>query len=312
MSRPGAEIEAPTRTQERDVLEVRVAPAAARGPHVETRTATLRAVYIIWYRDLVRYYRDRWRLVAFLAQPVLYLIVFGTGLSSSLRGAGGGVFNAPGSTLHYQQFIFPGIIGMAVLFTAFFGAMSIVWDREFGFLKEVLVAPINRAAVAVGKTLGGATQAMLQGVILLVLAPIVGVTLTWQGVLELLPLIFVYAFALSALGVAIGARMRSMQGFQVVTNFLMMPIFFLAGALFPLQGLPAWMTVLTRLDPASYGIDPMRRVVLGAGGVPGAVLDRVSLTLFERTLALWSEELMLVGFGLLMLAFAIWSFRQRD
>ena len=287
------------------------APGAVHRPAINTRGATLRAVYIIWYRDVLRYYRDRWRLVASLAQPVLFLIVFGTGLSSSLRGAAG-AFGGPSSSVQYQQFIYPGIIGMAVLFTAIFGAMSIVWDREFGFLKEVLVAPINRSAVAVGKTLGGATQAMLQGLIILVLAPIVGVGLTWQGVLALIPLIFVYAFALSALGVAIAARMRSMQGFQVVMNFLMMPIFFLAGALFPLQGLPAWMTVLTRLDPASYGIDPLRQTILGASGVPSVVLDRLRLTLFGQTLSLWAEEAILVGFGLLLLALAIRSFQQRD
>ena len=279
---------------------------------VNTRGATLRAVYIIWYRDVLRYYRDRGRLLASLAQPVLFLLVFGTGLSSSLRGASTGFGSTAGGGLQYQQFIYPGIIGMAVLFTAIFGAMSIVWDREFGFLKEVLVAPINRAAVAIGKTLGGATQAMLQGLLLLVLAPLVGVTLTWQGVLELIPLIFVYAFALSALGVAVGARMRSMQGFQVVMNFLMMPIFFLAGALFPLRGLPAWMTVLTRLDPASYGIDPLRRTVLGAAGVPSRVLDTLGLTLFGQTLAIWVEEALLIGFGLVMLSFAIRSFQHRD
>jgi ABC-2 type transport system permease protein len=288
------------------------APALVNAPPVDTRGATLRAVYIIWYRDVLRYYRDRWRLLTSLAQPVLFLLVFGTGLSSSLRGATAGFGGHIAGGLQYQQFIYPGIIGMAVLFTSIFGAMSIVWDREFGFLKEVLVAPINRAAVAVGKTLGGATQAMLQGLILLVLAPLVGVTLTWQGVLQLIPLIFVYSFALSALGVAVAARMRSMQGFQVVMNFLMMPIFFLAGALFPLQGLPAWMTVLTRLDPATYGIDPLRRTVLGAAGVPGHVLDGLGVSLFGNTLAIWTEEALLLAFGFAMLAVAIRSFQHRD
>lgn len=294
------------------MTETLAAPAAVGTPAVDTRGATLRAVYIIWYRDVLRYYRDRGRLIASLAQPVLFLLVFGTGLSSSLRGATASPGGAATFGLQYQQFIYPGIIGMAVLFTSIFGAMSIVWDREFGFLKEVLVAPINRAAVAVGKTLGGATQAMLQGLILLVLAPVVGVTLTWQGVLALIPMIFVFAFALSALGVAVAARMRSMQGFQVVMNFLMMPIFFLAGALFPLQGLPAWMTVLTRVDPASYGIDMLRRTVLGSAGLPGHVLDRLSLTLFGTTLAMWIEAVLLVGFGLVMLAMAIRSFQHRD
>ncbi len=279
---------------------------------VNVRGATLRAVYIIWKRDLIRYARDRMRLVASLAQPVLFLVVFGSGLSSALRGAGGG-FGGGGASLQYAQFIFPGIIGMAVLFTSIFGAMSIVWDREFGFLKEVLVAPINRSAVAVGKTLGGATQAMVQGLVILILAPVVGVKLTVVGVLELIPMVFVFAFALSALGVAIAARMRSMQGFQVVMNFLMMPIFFLAGALFPLgSGLPAWLNVLTHIDPASYGIDPLRRTVLSAAGVPGRVLDHLSISIGGQVLSLWVEEAMLLGFGLLMLGFAIYGFRQRD
>jgi len=283
-------------------------PQARSVPVINTRGATLRAVYIIWYRDLLRFWRDRTRIAASFATPVLYLLVFGTGLGSSLRGLGG----FGGAGIQYQQFIFPGIIGMSVLFTAIFGAMSIVWDREFGFLKEVLVAPINRSAVAIGKTLGGATQALIQGVILLIFAPLVGVKLTAVGVVELIPMIFVLAFALSALGVAIGARMRSLQGFQMVSQFLMMPIFFLAGALFPLQGLPAWMTVLTRIDPASYGIDPLRRTVLSAAGVPARLVDRLGLTLFSQTLSVWTEEAILIGFGLVMLAVAIHSFRQRD
>ncbi len=287
-------------------------PTIPRAHAVNIRGATLRAIYMIWKRDLIRYVRDRMRLLASLAQPVLFLIVFGSGLSSALSGAGGG-FGGPGSTLKYVQFIFPGIIGMSVLFTSIFGAMSIVWDREFGFLKEVLVAPIHRSAVAIGKTLGGATQAMIQGLVILVLAPLVGVKLTVVGVIELIPLVFVFAFAVSALGVAVAARMRTMQGFQVVMNFLMMPMFFLAGALFPLGGnLPAWLSVLTRLDPASYGIDALRRTVLSAAGVPARVLDTLGLTVFGQTLSLWTEEAVLLAFGLAMLAFAVHGFRQRD
>jgi ABC-2 type transport system permease protein len=285
------------------------AAEAAAGARARVHGATARAVFIIWYRDVLRFSRDRSRLVIALAQPLLYLLIFGTGLSSSLRGATG---SFGGGAINYQQFIYPGVIGMSVLFTSMFGAMSIVWDREFGFLKEVLVAPINRSAVAIGKTLGGATQSLVQAVVLLVLAPVVGVKLDALAVVKLIPIIFVLAFALSALGVAIGARMRTLQGFQVVTNFLMMPIFFLAGALFPLNGLPAWMTVLTRADPASYGIDSLRRTVLGAGGLPPAVLDRLGLSVFGRTLSVWVDVALVLGFGLVMLAAAVRGFRQRD
>src|SRR6266550_2302357 len=244
----------------------------------------LGAIYIVWWRDLLRYWRDRARVAASLAQPLLYLIIFGTGLASSL---GGGF--AAGTGIGYTQFIFPGVISMSVLFTSIFGAMSIVWDREFGFMRELLVAPIDRSAIAIGKTLGGATQAMIQGLILLVLAPFVGVTLDVLTVVELIPLIFVLAFALTALGVALATGMKSMQGFQAVMNFLMMPIFFLSGALFPLNNLPGWMTVLTRLDPAGYGIDPLRRVILGASGVPSALTERLGMTIGGQVLSVSAE-----------------------
>jgi ABC-2 type transport system permease protein len=275
----------------------------------DTRMATVRAIYIIWYRDILRFWRDRWRLVASLAQPLLFLIVFGSGLSSSLGGAS--AFGTKGG-LSYIQFMYPGIIGMAILFTAIFGAMSIVWDREFGFLKEVLVAPIDRSAVAIGKALGSTTQAMIQGLILLVLAPLVGVTLTVPTVLAMVPLAAVLAFGLSAFGVALASTMKSMQGFQVVMNFLMMPMFFLSGALFPLNNLPGWMTVLTRLDPASYGIDPLRRVVLSASGLPGPVIDRLGLTINGSVLPIWLEGGIVLAFGVVMLGIAVVSFQRRD
>jgi ABC-2 type transport system permease protein len=283
--------------------------AAAPPAPADTRMATLRAIYIIWYRDILRFWRDRWRLVASLAQPLLFLIVFGSGLSSSLGGAS--AFGAKGG-LSYIQFMFPGIIGMAILFTAIFGAMSIVWDREFGFLKEVLVAPIDRSAVAIGKALGGTTQAMIQGLILLILAPVVGVKLTLPVVLLMIPLAAVLAFGLSAFGVALASTMKSLQGFQVVMNFLMMPMFFLSGALFPLNNLPGWMTVLTRLDPASYGIDPLRRVVLSGSGLPSSVVDRLGLTINGNLLPIALEAGITLAFGAVMLAIAVINFQRRD
>ena len=291
--------------------EVAVTPAVPSGVQrapVDTRLASLRAIYIIWYRDILRFWRDRWRLVASLTQPLLFLVVFGSGLSSSLQGSAS--FGA--GRLSYIQFMFPGIIGMAILFSAIFGAMSIVWDREFGFLKEVLVAPIDRSAVAIGKALGGTTQAMIQGLILLVLAPFVGVKLSLLTVLTMIPLAAVMAFGLSSLGVALASSMKSMQGFQVVINFLMMPMFFLSGALFPLSGLPGWMAVLTRIDPASYGIDPLRRVVLSESGLPSAVIDKLGLTINGQVLPIPVEVGIMLAFGIVMLAIAVISFKRRD
>jgi ABC-2 type transport system permease protein len=268
----------------------------------------LGAIYIVWWRDIIRYWRDRARVGASLAQPLLYLVIFGTGLASSL-GGGFGATTQGGAGVSYTQFIYPGVISMSVLFTAIFGAMSIVWDREFGFMRELLVAPIDRAAIAIGKTLGGATQAMIQGLILLVLAPFVGVTLAPPVIAEIVVLTFVLAFGLSAMGVALASYMRSMQGFQVVMNFLMMPMFFLSGALFPLVGLPGWMTVLTRLNPASYGIDPIRRVLLGSSGFP---VERFAITIFDQTLPIALEAAIVLGFGAVMLGIAVRAFQRRD
>ena len=292
-------------------VETAAAPKVApRAPApIDTRAASLRAVYIIWYRDILRYWRDRWRLVASLAQPLLFLVVFGSGLSSSL--GSGGVFGSRGG-LSYIQFVFPGIIGMSILFTSIFGAMSIVWDREFGFLKEVLVAPIDRWAVAIGKALGGTTQAMIQGLILLVLAPFVGVKLSLLTILEVVPLAFVLAFGLSAFGVMLASMMKSLQGFQVVMNFLMMPMFFLSGALFPLTNLPSWMTFLTRIDPASYGIDPLRRVVLSDSGLSSAAIDRLGLTINGQVLPIPLEAGIMLAFGVVLLGIAVVMFQRRD
>jgi ABC-2 type transport system permease protein len=248
-----------------------------------------------------------------LAQPVLYLAIFGVGLSSSI-GRNGSITGAglPPS-FSYLQFMYPGVLGMAVLFTAIFSAMSVVWDREFGFLREILVAPISRSAVAIGKALGGATQAALQGVVMLVFAPFIGVHLTAVSVLETIPLLFLLAFALTSLGVALSARLQTMQGFQVVMNFLMMPMFFLSGALFPLGNLPGWMTVLTRFDPVAYGIAPIRAAILGGSGLPQAAVDRLaSVTIGDYVVPVAVDVAVLAAFSVVLLAIAMRSFRRRD
>jgi ABC-2 type transport system permease protein len=174
------------------------------------------------------------------------------------------------------------------------------------------VAPIDRWAVAIGKALGGTTQAMIQGLIILVLAPFVGVKLNVITVLEIIPLAAVLAFGLASFGVALASIMKSLQGFQVVMNFLMMPMFFLSGALFPLTNLPGWMTLLTRLDPASYGIDPLRRVVLSDSGLPRRLIDGLSLTINHNVLSIPLEAGIVLGFGFVMLGIAVISFQRRD
>jgi len=263
--------------------------------------ANARGVYIIWYRDVLRYRRDRARLISSLGQPLLFLVVFGSGLTASL---GAGLTRELGD-VSYVRFLFPGIVAMAVLFTAVFSAISIVWDREFGFLREVLVAPVSRAAVVVGKGFGGSTVAMCQGAILLILAPILGVSLNPLLVLKLLGLMFLTAFALTSMGILIAARLQSMEAFQMIMNFLILPMFFLSGAFFPLRGLPAWMSVVTRLDPVAYGVDPMRRLLLGADLAPGIMIGNHHLGTVE-------DALILAAFASLMMVLAVWAFESQE
>ncbi len=282
-------------------------PMAALGLRKRRPPAGLNGIYTIWRRDVIRFLRDRSRILGSLGQPLLFLIVFGSGLSSGLARFGGGSSLAG---LSYVQFMFPGIIVMAVLFTSISSAISIVWDREFGFLREVLVAPVPRWAIAVGKALGGGTTAMFQGIIVLIFAPFLGVHLTFRSVLELLPLMFLTAFALCSFGLLIAARMTTMEGFQVIMNFLLMPMFFLSGALFPLTNLPGWLALLTHIDPVSYGVDAVRRVILGEGGVPPNVVNELGLSLFGHSTSLLLDAAVVSGFALIMMAGAVAAFSR--
>ena len=258
----------------------------------------LKAIYTIWLRDVLRFSRDRARILSSMGQPVLFLIIFGVGLSPAISGLGGG-------DLDYTSFLFPGIVAMAVLFTAVFSAVSIVWDREFGFLKEVLVAPVSRVSVALGKVAGGSTVAMFQGVLILILAPVLGIRLTPAQVIVLLLLMWLTAATMTSLGVLFAARTRSMEGFHMIINFVMMPVFFLSGAFFPLRGLPLWMEWLARLDPMTYGVDPIRQVLL-KHQVPESVLATIRLYPIAVDVAV------LIAFWMAFLIPAVWAFARAE
>jgi ABC-2 type transport system permease protein len=256
----------------------------------------LRAIYAIWLRDVVRFKSERTRIVSAFAQPLIYLVVMGTGLGSTVRLAAA----PPGFS--YLAFMYPGILGMTVLFAALFSAISVIWDREFGFLREILVAPISRASIVLGKVLGGATVATFQGTVLLVLAPLVGVPLRAPQIVELVVVMFLAASALTSLGLAIASRMASMEGFQVVMNFLVIPMWLLSGAFFPLRGLPRWMAVLTRVDPLTYAVDALRGIVYGQGPLAGALVAHSYVF----------DVAVVVGFLAVMLGLALWTFRSRE
>lgn len=266
----------------------------------------LRAMKIVFHRELLRFWADRMRMVSGLIQPVLYLLVLGTGLSSLMA--------VGGTQVDLKTFIFPGVLAMSVMFTAMFSAASIVWDREFGFLREMLVAPVSRASLVVGKCLGGAFVATLQGMVLLPLAGLAGVPYDPLLLLTLTVQMFLGAFALTAFGVMLAARISQMQSFFAIMQMAMMPMLFLSGALYPLSGLPAWLSVLTRLNPLTYAIDPMRQAVFAhlslSPAMERAFNPGVTWNGWRVPVGVELAMVVLMGFGLL--AVAIWQFRRGD
>jgi ABC-2 type transport system permease protein len=228
----------------------------------------MKVIYIIWLRQQKRYFRSRARIVGSLGQPLLFLVALGFGFGPIYTRAGGG---------DYIQFLAPGIICMSILFTATFSGIEVLWDRQFGFLKEILVAPVPRLQIMIGRTLGGATVAVFQGTIVFFLALAIGfrpVNL-WQ-----LPLALLYmgliAVTFTALGTAVACLIEDMQGFQLIINFLIMPIFFLSGALFPLESLPRGVAMITAANPLAYGVDAMRGILIN-GAQFGLITDLIVL-----------------------------------
>ena len=237
-------------------------------------------------------------MVVALGRPLLYLFVFGTGLAPAMSTATSGAFD-------FRQFMFPGVLAMAVLFSAIFSAISIMWDREFGFLKEVMVAPVSRTAVALGKVAGGATVAMFQGVVALLLAPVVGVKLSIEQLVSIVGLMLLLATVMTSFGILIAARQTSMEGFQMMMNFLLMPMFFLSGAFFPLRGVPLWMSWLSTIDPVTYGVDSLRQAVLRRS-VPAEMLS--ALTIHPMATNVIVMALLSVAF----IVPAVWQFGRQD
>jgi ABC-2 type transport system permease protein len=287
---------APASGPNHQIAAVRVPASSLRGE--------LRAVKIVWQRELIRFTKDRLRIVTSLVQPFLFLFVLGTGLS---RLAGAGTHG-----VNLRTFVYPGVLCMSVMFIAIFSAASIVWDREFGFLREMMVAPVRRSSLVIGKCLGGATVAGFEGVILICMAGLVGVPYTPILILEIFALQLLVAFAITAFGVMAAARVKQMQSFMALTQMLIMPMYFLSGALFPVSGLPQWLTILNRIDPLTYAVDPMRRAVFAHLHISAAArltLDP-GVTWFGWHLPGLLEAGVVALLGLLMLSIAIFEFSR--
>ncbi len=275
---------------------------------VPTRTlrSELRAVKVVWKRELIRFSHERLRMVSTLIQPFLFLFVLGTGLSRLLSSGTHGV--------NLRTFVYPGALCMAVMFIAMFSAASLVWDREFGFLREMMVAPVRRSSLVIGKCLGGATVASLQGVIVLCLAGLVGVPYAPVLILEVFALQVLLAFSITAFGVMVAARITQIQSFMTFMQMAILPMYFLSGALFPVSGLPRWLEILNRLDPVTYAVDPMRRVVfahLHISAVARRTLDP-GVTWWSWHVPSLVEAAVVALLGLAMLTVAIIRFSYAE
>lgn len=271
--------------------------------------ATLRATWVVWYRELLRFLQERARLISSFVGPLMFLVIFGAGFKNALQGSA----SLPAGW-NYVQFLYPGIIAMNTLMTSVMSGVSVVWDREFGFLKEILVAPLGRTGIVLGKAVGAATIAVGQGLILLILAPIpwIGVTITPRIVLLLIPMLIALAVSLSGLGVLIASRMRSQQGFQLIFQIIIFPLIFLAGVFFPVSGVPSWLSVISKINPITYGVAAIRELFLSALPSSPGVSALLGVTIFGHTLSMLEDVLVVIAFGVVMLALAAWSFGRQD
>lgn len=244
-------------------------------------------VYGIWLRDFKKFWRERSRLLGGVARPILWLVILGSSLKPVVSDT------ALTGGRDYTQYIFPGVIALTLIFASLQSATSIIWDREFGFLKEVLAAPVSRLAIILGKVLGGATQATLQGLITLCFAPLIGLWLSPLEIVALLGMMLIVSFSLTALGVVIASRMSSFEGFGTISNFVVMPMYFLSGAIYPTSSAPEWMKPLIALNPLSYGVDALRHITIGSGVfsfgfdllfliIFSTVMGAIAIPLFKR------------------------------
>jgi ABC-2 type transport system permease protein len=279
-----------------DAAPTPVSAAGAAAHRQATLTRNGRTIGMVWQRELIRLRRTPTRIVTGLAQPIIFLFIMGAGLGQLIQQ------DVPGG-FDYQQFLFPGILSMSIITSALFSAVSIVWDREFGFMREMLVAPVSRTSIVLGKALGGGTVAVVQGLILIVAAPIVGVDLTVGRLFLLVVSLLLLAYAMTAFGMVMATRIERMESFQMVMTLVMQPMIFLSGAVFPLQNLPTWLSVITHLNPATYAVDLVRRSVLP---------DAPGVEIAGWEVPMWAEALLVLAIGTALLALAVRLFSKTD
>jgi ABC-2 type transport system permease protein len=266
-----------------------------------------RPAVIIFYREILRYWRNPLRIASSLALPFLWLVMFGSGIASALRFSVAG----PSTDFNYILFLFPGVLAVNVIFTSLFSAITTVRDREEGFLKAVFVAPIPRSSIVFGKILGGTVVTSVQAFLMVIFLPLVGLPLM-LSLFSLVPYIFAFALMLNSLAILISAKIHNSEGFQTVMNFLTLPMFILSGALFPLRNLPGWMSFLSQINPATYGVDMMRHVVFSLYQVPDIIAGSFGVVLFGHLFTGAEDLNLLLIITAIMVYFSAEIFARED
>ncbi len=272
-------------------------------------------IFAIWQRDILRFFRDKARFFGSFAMPFLFLIIFGSGMGGAIRSIIGGISSSSSlANFDYVKFMFPGIIGMMVFTTSIFSALSVVQDREFGYLREILVSPVKRSSIALGKVLGGTTIAIIQGLLMFVFIPFIGLKINLSILVKLIPAMFLVAFALSSIGLLIASSLKTTAGFQMTVQLLIFPMLFLSGAFFPITGLPAWMNFLVIINPLTYSVDMFKKIILEADKLNPILKQAMglNLTVLGHRVTLFNEVLFILIFGIIFVTIATIKFSSSN
>ena len=271
---------------------------------------TYRGIWVVAFRELLHFISDRTRIISSLMFPLMFLVVFGAGFSRIVGGLAGGV--------DFIHFVYPGIVAMTVLTSSLLSGTSVVVDREHGFLKEVLVAPLSRVGIILGKALGGSLTSLSQGIVMLAIAPIIGLSITPLLIVKLLPTLLILSLSLSGLGILMATRMHSQQGFQFLMQLIVFPLMFLAGVFFPVDGVPVWLQVVAKVNPLTYGVDAIRQIFLAplisntTAEIPVGEVISTGITLSGHRMGV-AEDVLVIGLiGSVFLLAGVWSFSRTE
>lgn len=273
----------------------------------------MEVIYGLWYRAVIKFFRDKFTIISAFALPFLFLVVFGSGMSGAIKSLLIGA-DAPAELAKFDfiEFMFPGIVSMAIFTASMFSGFSLIQDRQFGYMKEVLVSPVSRVSVALGTILGCSTSALIQGIMMLIFVPFIGMSLSFEIFVKLLLAMILVSFTLSSISILLGSFFKNIQGYQMVVQVVLYPMFFLSGAFFPLNGIPKWMEFVVKINPMTYVVDFIKRIVLDAENLSPVLKQAMGLNLevFNHQVTAMDELVLLLVLGIVFTIVAAWSFNR--